>query len=347
MSSVNASMRKHAASIQIVDEEVAVLAAVNRYRASVAVSALANDPLLTAAARAHSRAMAEHRFFSHHSPLPGLRHPSDRIRAAGGAFDATGENIAMYPAGATADDFVDGWIRSPGHRENIVGPDWTRTGVGMHLGQDGRLYATQLFGIPSPVRIEPPTVRVSEETGHSIRFSIACGNGYEVATFVRNGFIGSGVADGSGVAEINVWIPDEEGIAHVGLARRRVGVEDAWIGIHDGIFRTSPTASPSWDPGPTMGADVRILSTRMYRVVRPCIHVTFRGEADVSIVIVVDGVEITRFPAGAFETAVTVPGASGAHIVDVGIPADGNSYRVCRRFDINADQGTIREGECG
>jgi uncharacterized protein YkwD len=49
-----------------------------------------------------------------------------------------GENVAMgYPSGEA---FVDAWLASEGHRENILNPLFKRTGIGCFEG-----YATQIF----------------------------------------------------------------------------------------------------------------------------------------------------------------------------------------------------------
>jgi uncharacterized protein YkwD len=39
---------------------------------------------------------------------------------------------------------VDGWMKSPGHRENILG-DYTDTGIGIVFSKKGYCYLTQLF----------------------------------------------------------------------------------------------------------------------------------------------------------------------------------------------------------
>ena len=40
---------------------------------------------------------------------------------------------------------VDGWMSSKGHRNNILGADFTHTGVGIAVAEDGTIYFTQLF----------------------------------------------------------------------------------------------------------------------------------------------------------------------------------------------------------
>jgi uncharacterized protein YkwD len=69
----------------------------------------------------------------------------ERLRAAGHAFRSAGENIARIETrGDPAARAVAGWMKSPGHRENILSPRFTSTGVG--ACRSGRaVYFTQVF----------------------------------------------------------------------------------------------------------------------------------------------------------------------------------------------------------
>lgn len=53
------------------------------------------------------------------------------IRAGASHFFAAGENIASGYAGVTA--VMDGWMRSSGHRANILGNAYTHIGVAVEL----------------------------------------------------------------------------------------------------------------------------------------------------------------------------------------------------------------------
>ncbi len=55
-----------------------------------------------------------------------------------------GENIAYgYP---TAKSVMRAWMRSPGHRANILRPQFRRIGLGMSTDSNGRIYWVQNFG---------------------------------------------------------------------------------------------------------------------------------------------------------------------------------------------------------
>ncbi|MGW0830328.1 CAP domain-containing protein [Streptomyces prunicolor] len=114
----------------------------NAERARAGLRALAVDPLLAAAAQAHSTDMVARAFYSHTSP-DGSQ-PWDRAAAAGARRRTIGENIACGQR--TPAEVVEGWMNSPGHRANILKPDFTHIGIGFAGGGQMGTYWTQLFG---------------------------------------------------------------------------------------------------------------------------------------------------------------------------------------------------------
>ena len=119
-----------------------VAALTNRERAVAALPPLAIDPVLTTAAQAHSADMVARAFYSHTSP-DGCQ-PWDRAVAAGAQRRSIGENIACGQRSPA--EVVDGWMNSPGHRANILKPDFTHIGIGFAGGGPAGMYWTQLFG---------------------------------------------------------------------------------------------------------------------------------------------------------------------------------------------------------
>lgn len=114
----------------------------NGERRRAGLPPLAVDPLLTAAAQAHSADMVARDFYSHTAPEGSQ--PWDRAAAAGSARRTIGENIACGQRSPA--EVVDGWINSPGHRANILEPGFTHIGVGFAGGGRAGTYWTQLFG---------------------------------------------------------------------------------------------------------------------------------------------------------------------------------------------------------
>jgi uncharacterized protein YkwD len=108
----------------------------NELRRAHGLPAVQISEVLRRAARAHSDDMAIRRFFDHVDP--NGRTPFDRMRAHGHARPAA-ENIAHGQH--TPEEAMGAWLRSPGHRANLLLPDVRQLGVGLRDG-----YWTQNFG---------------------------------------------------------------------------------------------------------------------------------------------------------------------------------------------------------
>jgi uncharacterized protein YkwD len=121
------------------------------------------DPLrlsaqLSAAAARHAWDMSQHHYFEHQDP--GGHTPADRVRATGYAERRVGENIA-YGVLST-EDAIAGWLKSPGHCENLMDPDFQEMGIAFAREPGGRsdLYWVQVLAAPRqmrrPGRFAPP-----------------------------------------------------------------------------------------------------------------------------------------------------------------------------------------------
>ena len=129
-----------------IERQVHVL--INRERQRIVRRPLARDIRLERLARDHSVRMAKRGFFAHEDPSRGALR--SRVDSARIEWTALAENIsyARIPrATAThlARNAVTGWLRSPGHRENLRNPIFTHTGIGAAFSANGALYLTQIF----------------------------------------------------------------------------------------------------------------------------------------------------------------------------------------------------------
>lgn len=117
-----------------VDEEAErqMLEMVNKERESRGIPALVFDQRLTSVARSHSKDMFERGYFSHYTP-DGVS-PFDRLAMANIDYRYAGENLALAPNVMLA---MQGLMNSPGHRENILSPNFKKVGIGV---MDGGIY---------------------------------------------------------------------------------------------------------------------------------------------------------------------------------------------------------------
>lgn len=136
------------------DAARAVLDAHNAIRAARHLGPLAANAELDAAARAHADDMARRRKMSHRGGDGSS--PFSRIERAGYSFKGAAENVAFGFDDVAA--VMDGWMRSAGHRRNILGP-YREAGVGRAVDATGAAYWCVTFGTPAARDSRPVAAR--------------------------------------------------------------------------------------------------------------------------------------------------------------------------------------------
>ena len=116
-----------------------LLAAANQDRLVRGLQPLRLDPILSQAALAHAREMADHHDISHQ--FPGEAKLSDRGASAGAHFSLISENVAQAPISAMIHDL---WMHSKGHRENLLDPNVDAVGISV-VERDHEYYAVEDF----------------------------------------------------------------------------------------------------------------------------------------------------------------------------------------------------------
>jgi uncharacterized protein YkwD len=129
--------------------EAAVRQGINQVRQKNGLQPLKNNVQLAQVARNYSRQMAEKKFFSHTGADGSTL--ADRVRAGGISYWVVGENLyTSTNIPRPVPSAIEGWMNSPGHRENILRPVFAETGVGVwRVGNT--YYITQLFLRRSPL----------------------------------------------------------------------------------------------------------------------------------------------------------------------------------------------------
>ncbi|HEX2540149.1 MAG TPA: CvpA family protein [Caldimonas sp.] len=122
------------------DLEARMLELVNEERARAGLRPLLADPEARDVARAHSQDMFARGYFSH--VTPDGKDPFDRLRSAGVRYLNAGENLALARNLPMAHQ---GLMDSPGHRANILRPQFGRVGIGILDGGRYGLMVTQNF----------------------------------------------------------------------------------------------------------------------------------------------------------------------------------------------------------
>jgi uncharacterized protein YkwD len=108
----------------------AILCLLNAERAKHSLQPLQRNAVLELASQRHSDDMATRKYFAHDTPEGA--DPQARMTAAGYRLPWTGENL--YTGTGTKGTPVaalKGWMKSPGHRENILRAQFLEVGVGV------------------------------------------------------------------------------------------------------------------------------------------------------------------------------------------------------------------------
>ncbi len=126
----------------------ALVDSTNAERRRAGLSTLrANDRLMQAAQIQAGQLLAEGRL-AH--DLPDARYPRlpDRLGAVSYKWQAAGENLALGQRDAA--QAMASWMKSSGHRSNILNRSFTEIGVARIVGRNGRPYWVQVFARPAP-----------------------------------------------------------------------------------------------------------------------------------------------------------------------------------------------------
>jgi len=129
---------------------------INERRANRGLASLSSSASLQEQAQLHSEDMRSHNELAHN--LPGST-TEERLKIA--SCSVGGENVAQtwYQErvdSAEGERYIDDeeelakslvtqWMNSPPHRENLLRQEWSKTGVGIELTDEDKVYATQVF----------------------------------------------------------------------------------------------------------------------------------------------------------------------------------------------------------
>ena len=163
------------------EQRIAILIADQRAHIDPNAKALMIDPELSDVARKRAADMAAKNYFAHTAPNGDTS--ASILMAEDARFQGLlGENMAAQhyspkvaiDVNAMAQRFVDSWLSSKPHKDNLSFADYNRTGVGAAVNGD-TIYVTQLFstdlglgphedGTPPPVVTPMPDAKAGKES---------------------------------------------------------------------------------------------------------------------------------------------------------------------------------------
>lgn len=123
-------------------DEDKMLELLNQERTSRGLQAVRMESNLRDLARDHSADMLARGFFAHNTP-DGVD-PFERMAARGIEYEYAGENLAFAP---TVEIAHSGLMNSPGHRANILKPEYSKIGLGCRdAGIRGKMFSQEFTG---------------------------------------------------------------------------------------------------------------------------------------------------------------------------------------------------------
>jgi len=156
--------------LETLEQRLVELTAERRREADADLEPLQTDPDLLPAARAHALDMLERGYVDHVSPEghdAGERVALLHRRLVGGI----GENLAQHEGltaeqlegqiGPLAVKLMDGLMQSPGHRENILSPDYTHLAIAA-AAKGERVILVQLFEARRAWLAKPLPLRIAQ-----------------------------------------------------------------------------------------------------------------------------------------------------------------------------------------
>jgi Cysteine-rich secretory protein family len=154
--------------------ESAIVALTNAFRKQHALSELKPNAALTAAARAFAAYLGKTGKFAHEADG---REPQQRAEAQGYHSCLIAENLALnldsrgFVATKLAQDVIEGWKASPGHRANLLQKGVTEIGVGVVQAPNRhpKFVSVQVFARPSSLQV---SFVIENRSGREISYSL-------------------------------------------------------------------------------------------------------------------------------------------------------------------------------
>lgn len=136
---------KESFTVSLFDDEDEIFELINKERRRYRLGSLGWNDKLAKIARNYSKKMAKESFFSHYD-REGKSITDRVLEGKVNGWRKVGENLFYLQGYRDYSSFVvKGWMRSPGHRRNILDQNYTATGIGIAESRSGEIYITQVF----------------------------------------------------------------------------------------------------------------------------------------------------------------------------------------------------------
>ena len=323
------------------DLERTLLDLTNAERARAGLSTLLPDEALALAARHHAQEMATLNYFSHSSPTATNATLGQRVAQAGSAAVGIGENLALVGPEEVAERSVQGWMESPGHRENLLKPDYTHVGFGVAYDDSGRVFVAQVFAV-QPLEVQRAEVTSRLQENYLVEVEVDVAETKEVALFYGATSLPAQVLSAgrhvlSFTTEDTAALQLRVGVRNPGETGGFIQHDDGWLD-ESGRWRSSGSA-------PRTLATVERVSRRMQisRVYRA--DLTFR-ELPERLGVWLAGTYTEPDVSGRI-LSVTVPSTLDAPTLDLGLQTQSERYSLLYKLQFDFSGGVPRLAPAG
>jgi uncharacterized protein YkwD len=308
----------------------------NQARRRNGVEPLAYDQALALAARQHAREMSQLNYFAHQSPNPENATVRDRVKRAGSAALAVGENLALIGNSATlAQDAVQGWLDSPGHRANLLNPDFTHVGHGLATSSDGSVYIVQVLAIQNYV-ISQVEISQGLLDVQTLDVTVIVQQEGDYALFQSNQF-DQAHSTAAGTYRYQMHLTQAEPV-HVRLGFKGegngyIGQDGGWYDPSNKRYRADPAIAGRQ-------AYIQNVSGLQVKQPRATIRIDFASEIGQNLAVIVDETFLREANAGPNTLIFDVIGP-GSHEIIIG-EIRGNQVAHLYQLEFDANRGILR-----
>ncbi len=309
----------------------------NAERRRMGLSTLLPDEALALAARHHAQEMVSLNYFSHSSPTPRNATLSQRVAQAGSAAIGVGENLALVGPQEVAQRSVQGWMESPGHRENLLRPDYTHVGFGTARDASGRVFVAQVFAV-QPLEVDYVQVTSRLQESYLVEVEVTLSETQEVALFYGAASLPSQVLE-AGSHVLSFSTPDAAqfqlrvGVREPGAAGGFIQHDDGWLSA-DGRWRSSGSAPRSLATIDRVSRRFRV--SRVYRA-----ELTLAVTPQNALGVWLAG-EYTEPEIRGRTLSVSIPSTLDAPTLDLGEQMPNGRYALLYRLQLNVQSGVPR-----
>ncbi|HEX7022687.1 MAG TPA: CAP domain-containing protein, partial [Trueperaceae bacterium] len=300
--------------------------------------ALQADGGLALAARHHAQEMAQFHYLSHTSPTPGTITLAQRIAKAGLAVQTLGENIASIPFSATvAQEAVDGWLASPGHRANLLNPAFTHVGFGIATDENGLSYLVQDFAY-RPLLLRTAHLYARTATRYRLDIALRSTTQQEAVVFYRDrNSEPFRLAPGRQTIRLDVTGPNP---IHLGIGVQSSGSayivqDEGWLDLDHERF--TPSASASRHTLTIESVSVSPRQKPMYEV-----ELDFDRIPGAALAVWLNDQPLRSASVTGRRLSFELPQGSVPPVIDVGMQLQGSRYRVIMSLSVGTSDGRAR-----